>query len=155
MPRPLSELEKAAHEFLFRRHRASEEEARKNTARDTLKEWLTLRTDAGKMPNGDVDDKGNRTLYFDDPLVIGDVCFTGIQAQRKESAPAIDLEAAEELLRAKGEQHYDQVFKRKVVREFDEDALYTLNQKGLVTDDELDDLLKIGEPTYALVAVKG
>lgn len=154
MPRALSDLEKAAHEFLFNRDSESAAVKSKNRARDVLKGWLTLKNAAGKMLNGDVDDKGNRTLYFEEPLTIGETEYAGVQAQKKTPEPSIDTDATEALLKAKGAKHYDAVFKRQVIRVFSEDDLYVLNQKGIVSDEELDALMVTGDPTYALVAVK-
>lgn len=164
MQRSLTDLEKSAHEFLHYRDTTASGEKVRDRAKAVLKAWLTLKSAAGKMVNGDVDENGNRTLYFDEPLTIGETTYTGVQAQKKEATPAIDIDAAKELLLAKGanasgegrdDVYYDKVFKRRVIREFDEDALLVLNQKGVVSDDELDALLVSGEPTYALVVVKG
>jgi hypothetical protein len=153
VPRALSDLEKSAHEFLFNRDSAGRAGTIRDTARDILKGWLTLKNAAGKMVNGEVDDKGNRTLYFDEPLTIGEKTYTGVQAQRKEPAQFVDEDAAEKLLKSKGQKFYDAVFKRQVIRVFSEDDLYVLNQRGIVTDEELDSLLKSGDPSYALVVV--
>jgi hypothetical protein len=150
---PPTDLGKAAHEFLFYRDTEAKATPIKNAARDLIKGWLTLKDQLGRFPNGRVDENGHRYLDFDQPLVIGDVTYTGIQAQRKTSA-SIDLEAAEKLLREKGgEALYDVVFKRQVVREFDEDELFVLHQQGVLTDDELDSLETETE-SYALVPVK-
>lgn len=155
MPQALSELEKAAHTFLFNREESGRTDGLRDGAKSILKGWLTLKNAAGKMVNGEVDDKGNRTLFFDEPLTIGDKTYTGVQAQRKEPAQFVDEDAAEALLKSKGQRYYDAVFKRKVIRVFSEDDLYVLNQKGIVTDEELDSLLKSGDPSYALVVVTG
>lgn len=155
MRRALSDLEKSAHEFLHYRDTTASAEKVRDRAKAVLKGWLTLRNKAGEMVNGDVDENGNRTLYFDEPLTIGEATYTGVQAQKKEPTPAIDLDAAETLLKGKGSEAYDKVFKRRVIREFDEDALLVLNQKGVLSDNELDGLLVTGDPTYALVVVKG
>lgn len=155
MRRALSDLEKSAHEFLHYRDTTASAEKIRDRAKATIKEWLTAKSEAGKMVNGDVDEDGNRTLYFDDPLTIGETTYSGVQAQKREATPEIDIDAAEALLKAKSSEAYDKVFKRRVIREFDEDALLVLNQKGVVSDDELDALLVTGDPTYALVVVKG
>lgn len=155
MPQPLSELKKTAHTFLFNRGRAEDYGKIRDEAKAFLKDWFLAVNTSGRMVNGEVDDKGNRTLWFDDPLTIGDVTYTGVQAQRKEPTPVIDTDAAADLLREKGSEFYEQVFKRQVTRVFSEDDLYTLNQEGVVTDDELDALLVVGNTSYAIVVVKG
>ena len=150
---PPSDLVKAAHEFLFERGNATQAEAAKNGARDILKGWLTMKDANGQRQNGRADENGHRYYDFDQPLTIGDVTYTGIQAQRKTTA-SIDLVATEELLREKGGDNlYDLVFKRKVIREFDEDALFTLHQKGALSDDELDSL-ETEDESFSLVPVK-
>lgn len=150
---PPSDLGRAAHEFLYNRDIEATAIPIKNKARDLLKGWLTLKDQLGRFANGRVDENGHRYLDFDQPLTIGDVTYTGIQAQRKTST-SIDLEAAEKLLREKGgEALYDLVFKREVVRTFDEDELFVLHQKGVLNDEELDGLETETE-SYALVPVK-
>lgn len=149
---PPTDLQRAVHEFLYNRDVEAQATPAKNSARDVIKGWLTLKNAAGKMPNGRVDENENRFLDFEQPMTINGVTYTGIKAERKTPAAHIDLDKAEALAREKGV--YDKVFKRKVIREFDEDALFLLNQKGVLTDDDLDALVVTGEATYALTVVK-
>lgn len=140
-------LEQDVHLFLHYREVESEAKREKDGARDRLKGWVTLKNAAGKFVNGEEDENGNRVL----PWTVGG---RKLVAQKKTPAPFIDLDAAEALLRDKGGQAlYDVVFKRKVIREFDEDELFLLNQKGVITDEELDSLEVQGDPSYSLVVV--
>lgn len=151
-PTPPDDLTRAAHEFLHFRSVEAQATATKNKARDLLKGWLIMKNQ-GKMLNGRVDENGHRFYDFEQPLTIGEVTYTGIQAQRKTSS-SIDLEATEKLLREKGgEKLYDLVFKRVVTREFSEDELFLLNQKGVISDDELD-ALETESESYSLLPVK-
>jgi hypothetical protein len=150
---PPTDLGKASHEFIYHRDVAADATKVKDKARDLIKGWLTLVNQAGKMPNGREDSDGHRYLDFDHPLTIGDKTYTGIKAQLSRPTPYIDLDAAAKLLESKGTEFYDQVFKRKVIREFDGDELYVLNQKGIVSDDELDALEVQGKPSYSLIPV--
>lgn len=148
MPRRVavpSGLEQAAHVFLHQRDRAAEAGTARDDARDQIKDWLTHTNAAGRFTNGEEDANGNRILPFT-------VAGKRIIAQRRVPTPTIDLDAAEKLLREKGgDALYDVVFKRQVVRTFDEDELFRLNQQGVITDDELDALEVTGDPSYALV----
>lgn len=150
---PPTDLGKAAHEFIYNRDVAADAGKAKDKARDLIKGWLTLVNQVGKMPNGREDENGHRYLDFDHPLTIGDQTYKGIKAQRSNPTPYIDLDAAANLLSDKGPEFYDQVFKRKVVREFDGDELYVLNQKGIISDEELDSLEVLGKPSYSLIPV--
>lgn len=149
---PPTDLERSVHEFLFNRDVEAVATSVKNSARDVLKGWLTLKNAAGKMLNGREDSEGHRYLDFEEPLTINGVTYTGLKAERKTPAAHIDLDKAEALAREKGV--YDKVFRRVVTRQFDEDALFLLNQKGVLTDDDLDDLVVTGDPSYALTVVK-
>lgn len=145
-----TDLEKSVHEFLFNRDAVATAEPAKNKARDVIKGWLTVKNAVGKMTNGRVDENGHRFLDFEQPLTVNDVTYTGIKAERKTST-SIDLEAAEELARDKG--LYDKIFKRTVIRVFDEDALFLASQKGLISEDELD-ALAVESESFSLVVVK-
>jgi hypothetical protein len=149
---PPDELTIAAHEFINFRQAESDVSKAKNRKRDLLKGWLTMKNALGKFVNGRVDENGHRYFDFAEPLTIGDETYTAIVAQRKTSS-YLDEDAAAELLKSKGDSSYDMVFKRVVVREFNEDALYVLNQKGVITDDELDELT-VEEESYSLTTVK-
>lgn len=142
-----SELEKDGHTFLHYRSVEADAKRTKEGARDRLKGWLTLKNAVGKFVNGEEDENGNRIAPFT-------VAGMRIVAQKKTPTPYIDLEATEALLREKGgDALYDLVFKRKVVREFDEDQLFILHQQGAITDAELDALEVTGESSYSLVVV--
>jgi hypothetical protein len=150
---PPTDLSKSAQAFLFWRGEESHATKTKEDARDILKGWLTLKNQAGKYVNGRVDENGHRTYELPEPVTVGDVTYTGIQAQRKTSS-SIDEDAVAELLRKKGgEQLYDLVFKRKVIRVFDEDQLFVLLQKGVLSEEELDEATSETE-SFALVPVK-
>jgi hypothetical protein len=146
------ELTIAAHEFIYNRATEASATRVKNTKRDLLKGWLTMKNALGKFVNGRVDENGHRYFDFAEPITIGDETYKAIVAQRKTSS-YIDEAAVEEFLKAKGDSSYDLVFKREVVRVFNEEALYVLNQKGVITDDELD-ALTVEDESYSLTTVK-
>jgi hypothetical protein len=150
---PPADLSRAAQTFMFWRGEETHASKTKEDARDIIKGWLTLKNAAGKYVNGRVDENGHRYYDLPEPVTIGDVTYTAIQAQRKTTS-SLDLEEVERLLRKKGgEKLYDLVFKREVIRVFHEDELFVLLQKGVVTEDEMDALTSEDE-SFALVPVK-
>jgi hypothetical protein len=150
---PPADLARSAQTFLFWRGEESNATTTKNNARDILKGWLTMKNAVGKYVNGREDGEGHRYYDLPEPVTIGDVTYTAIQAQRKVT-PSIDEDAVAELLRKKGgERLYDVVFKREVIRVFDEDALFVLLQKGLISEEEMN-AFTVEAVSYALTAVK-
>lgn len=135
-------LKEAVNGFLYNRAEQENTARLRDNYKFSLREWL--------MQDGEVDENGHRWLHFDDPLTIGGKTWRGICAQRRLS-PSIDMDATEALAKAKG--LYDEVFPVVSVRQFDEDALYAANQRGLISDEELDALIEENE-TYAIVPVK-
>lgn len=149
---PPDELLRASHNLLFHRDEAKRAADVQKKARDLLHGWLTARDANGKLVNGRTDENGHRYYDFDEPLSINDKTYAGIQAQRKVSS-YIDTDAAEALLKSKGGSAYDVVFKRVVIREFDEEALFALQQKGVISEAELDDLV-VSDESFSIVPVK-
>jgi hypothetical protein len=99
----------------------------------------------------DPDDKGNYNYYFDSPLCIDDVWYTGLQMQRRASS-YLDEDKAWEVIKAK--KLYDRCVKQILVEEIDLDELYAANQEGIISDDEIDSLIQTDE-SYSLVRIKG
>lgn len=135
-------MTEAVHGFLYNRSEQERTAKSRDAYRDLLRSWI--------MDDGREDDNGHRWLDFEDPLTIEGKTWRAIQLQKRVSS-SIDLDAVEELVRAKG--LYDDVFPEVVVREFNEDRLYAANQKGLISDAEIDGLVT-EHVTYAVVAVK-
>jgi hypothetical protein len=140
----LTDLSKSIHFYLF--NRSNESTAKK------------LKTDAGNdlrahiMEFGREDESGHKYLDLDPPLTIDGVTYTAIKLERRV-ASSIDLDATEVLMTSKGRTEYERVFKLVTVEEFDENEFYLANQRGVVSDDELDAVIT-EEVTYALVPVK-
>lgn len=137
-----SVLVEAVNGFLY--HRAESERTSKvrDGYRNVLREWL--------LAEGREDENGHRYLDLDKPLTIGGKEYSAICAQRRLSS-SIDLDATEALCKELG--LFDSVFPVVPVRQFDEDALYAANQRGLISDEQLDSLITENE-TYAIVPVK-
>lgn len=145
----VSGVERAAHQYLFYR----DEEARAKKAKDKavavqgdrkanlLKDYIAEHGE----PNGDHVD-----WLFEQPLTIGDQTYLGMRNQASAST-FMDPDKAEELVVAKGLR--DKVFKIVEVEVADWDELYRLNQQGVISDDEIDDLMTT-ETSYSLVVIK-
>ena len=137
-----SALNEAVHGFLFNRAEQERTGKIRDKYRDALRDWL--------LADGREDESGHRYLDFESPLTVGERTWSGICAQRRLSS-SIDLDAAESLCRELD--IFDVVFPVVPVRQFDEDALYAANQRGLITDEQLDSLITENE-TFAIVPVK-
>jgi hypothetical protein len=148
-----TDLNQDAQKFLFWRDEETTAKRLKETARDRIKSLLTMRNAAGKFIYGREDENGHRHYDLDNPVTVNDIEYTSIVAQRKTSS-SLDQDAVEQLLREKGgDKLYDLVFKREVIRVFDQETLYVLLQKGVISEDELDSVTTESE-SWALTAVK-
>lgn len=103
-----------------------------------------------KYADAEVDEKGSRFFYFQNPVNAGDKQFKGLKRERRAS-PTFDEDAARTVLAEKG--LLDRVEKEVTETVFDQDEIYVLNQEGLITDDELDSFIT-QTITYAFVPVK-
>jgi hypothetical protein len=151
-----TDQDRSAQQFIFYRDEETEAKARKEHERDKLKGWLTLQAQNGKFLHGREDENGHRYLDFAHPITIGETTYTGVVAQRKVPAAYIDLDLAETLLNELDPtgKLYDMVFERVIERRFNEDKLFVLNQKGIISDEQLDSLEVQGDPSYSLTVVK-
>lgn len=140
----LSDTTKAIHGFLFNRYNENTAKSAKNKDGGYLRRFI--------MENGREDEAGHKYLDLDPPLTIEGVTYTAIKLERRASS-SIDLDATEELMKEKEPEEYAKVFKSIEIIEFDENEFYLSNQRGVVTDDELDSVIT-EEVTYALVPVK-
>jgi hypothetical protein len=140
----LSDTTKAVHGYLFNRSSENEAKTVKNRDGGYLRLFI--------MENGREDESGHRYLDLEPPLTIEGVTYKAIKLERRTSS-SIDLDATEVLMTSKGQDEYERVFKPVTVEEFDENEFYLSNQRGVVTDDELDSVIT-EETSYALVPVK-
>lgn len=148
---PVDDMTKAVHSFLYNRDEEARAKRLKDHSRNVIKDWLLAKA-GDKFINGRADENGHRYRDFDMPVTIGDATYTGIRATRKLSS-YVDEERAEELLRSKGEENFEYVFPVVEERRFDEDRLFALNQRGLISDEELDSLV-VEDESFSIVPVK-
>jgi hypothetical protein len=151
-----TDQDRSAQQFIYYRDEETDAKARKEHERDKLKGWLTLQAQNGKFLHGREDENGHRYLDFDRPITIGETTYTGVVAQKKLPTPYIDLDAVEGLLNELDPEGklYDMVFERVIERRFNEDKLYVLNQRGVISDEQMDALEVQGDPSYSLTVVK-
>lgn len=135
-------LAEAVNGFLFNRAENKRTATMLDNYKFALREWL--------MEDGEEDSSGHRWLYFDDPLTVEGTTYRAIYAQRKVSV-VLDESAAERKTKELG--IYDKVFPVVEIRQFDEDALYAANQRGDISDEDLDSLI-VETVSYAIVPVK-
>jgi hypothetical protein len=120
-------------EAKIKRHRESQ--------RDSLKTWI--------MENCEQDESGSYRWELPDPATVdGNEWITGFEVQRRVSE-FIDEEKADALV---VKYHLEDTCYHTVT-EIDFDALYAANQRGIISDEEIDDMLSFTE-TYALMKIK-
>lgn len=145
MPRKvaaLSPLWTAIHTFLYYRHEEATAKRKKESAykpsKTAARDNLIVKA---IIKNGELDEStGSYTWKFNDPMVIVNKEVTALTWQRS-TGYQINEDAAQELARAKG--LVKQVTHTETVWDYDE--FYVLNQKGKITDDELDSLITESE----------
>ncbi|MFI6512954.1 hypothetical protein ACIBCT_35595 [Streptosporangium sp. NPDC050855] len=90
--------------------------------------------DAYASRAGTADAKGHRRVRFPEPLEIGGKQVSGFIRQRSETI-TLDEEAVYDLATEKGV--LDRVVRKVTYEEIDQDALFALQQEGVITRDEL------------------
>jgi hypothetical protein len=131
-----------SQKFLYWRNESKKAEARKIDARDWLKDYIDV--------NGEPDENGSKRLYFDDAYTVDADSFAGLELRKGTPADRIDTDAAKLYIK----EHNLEGLVVKMVPTYDWDELVLLNQKGVISDDDLDALFVTPEPTYSLYAIE-
>ncbi|MEV7902193.1 hypothetical protein [Streptomyces anulatus] len=108
------------------------------TERTTRLNKLRDRVVAAVEQRGYTDHKGSQYLDLPFPVPAGDIEYTRIKRERRVSILA-DPEAAERITRAKGDTVYRRAF--PPVPSLDADELFVLLQEGVLTEEEMDEIL--------------
>jgi len=124
-------------EWAVLKAQVTEDTSRLNKLRD--------RVAAAVEQRGYVDHKGSQYLDLPFPIPAGESEYTRIKRERRVSISA-DEEAAERILKAKGEALYRRAF--PPVPTLDPDELYVLLQEGHLTEAEMDEIL-VQKETFA------
>ncbi|WP_188187596.1 hypothetical protein [Nonomuraea sp. SYSU D8015] len=102
--------------------------------------------DAYAAKAGVTDAKGHRRVRFSEPIEIGGKQVKGFVRQRSESI-RLDEDAVYDLAEEKG--LLDRVIRKVEIEEIDQDALFALQQEGLITREELQSLFT-SSTTYTI-----
>ncbi|MEV6310013.1 hypothetical protein AB0M10_15610 [Streptomyces sp. NPDC051840] len=94
---------------------------------------------------GYADHNGSQFIDLPFPIPVGETEYVRIKRERRVSIVA-DLEAAERVTRARGTQVYQRAF--PPVPTLDADELYVLLQEGLLTEEDMDQIM-VQKETFA------
>ena len=129
-------------EYLLASYDEASHKRRREELRDQLKDWI--------ISNCDPDESGNYHFMFEKPVIIDSQVFAGLTAQRRVSE-FINEDRAFEI--ADKYDVRDQVVREVITEELDLDAMYALNQRGIISDEDIDSILDLRE-TFALVKIE-
>lgn len=108
------------------------------TERTTRLNKLRDKVAAAVEQRGYTDHKGSQFLDLPFPIPAGETAYTRIKRERRVSIVS-DLDAAERITRAKGEAVYRRAF--PPIPTLDADELFVLHQEGVLTEEEMDEIL--------------
>jgi hypothetical protein len=94
------------------------------------------------------DERGHRTVLFDEPVEVGNKTLTGVKVERRVSR-SLDEEVTELVLRA-----HEGLYDRAVTYEpvVQQDEIYAMYQEDLITQEEIDSMYR-ESVTFALKVV--
>lgn len=105
------------------------------------------------LDNGYEDENGNFIWEFDKPVMYDeDSSVYGLMAQRRVSE-FINEDRAWEVIGKYGEEVKAQCVEEIITHEINLDQMYALNQRGIISDEDIDSILETTE-TFALVKMK-
>ena len=140
--RTVEEQHRWALEYIVTSYDENKLKARRESLRDSLKEWI--------IDNCEPDENGNFTYYFPKPVIMDDKTVTGLQAQRRVSE-FVNEDRAFNVAEEYGV--LDKVTYTVTTEELDLDQMYALNQLGEIPDDAIDSIIELKEH-YALMQLR-
>lgn len=144
-------FDREVQRFLFQRGEADTSTRIKNEARDRLKNYL-LSEDASEHWGAYEDGSGNICVDFETPLNIAGKVWKGLQLRRVQGAATLDEDWAFNYIEENG--LTERAVKIVVLEEIDQNELAVLNQEGIISDDDLDQMFTRPEVTWALYPVE-
>ena len=129
-----------ALDYIMTQYDEGEIKHHRSGLRDSLLPWI--------KENGEEDENGNFIWLFDEPINGPDGVTTGLIAQRRVSE-FINEDTAWALVEKYGVREKCVA----LVEELDLDAMYALNQEGVISDEDIDSILELNE-TFALTRIK-
>jgi hypothetical protein len=131
--------------YLFHRKLEKEESTAKDAVKGSLKSYVQEHGEVRLDADGN-EITGNIEYHLPKPVDAGGKLYYGMEL-RKSASITFDHEAALKLADSKNWKKSRYGHTEFVI---EQDAFYVANQKGDLTDDELDSLLVEGEPQYSL-----
>lgn len=105
------------------------------------------------LANGSQDENGNYIWEFDKPVMYDEnTTIYGLMAQRRVSE-FINEDKAWEVVEKYGDEVRAQCVEEIVTHEINLDQMYALNQRGIISDEDMDSILETSE-TFALIKMK-
>ena len=151
---PLHDIEKSFLEFVTFWRTATVAGKKRDKARDHIKDWFEKGGDAEHEIM--VNDQGSQLVEFEEPIMLDGVTVTGLENVRRES-DNLDLDKVDAWLdslpEAKRTELSATLYKQVTDYVFQQDALYALNQAGVISDELLDSLFTT-DITWALTVKK-
>jgi hypothetical protein len=139
----ITDLTRHAQTYLFNRDQSSQIDKikkRENT-------WLKKHIDE----EGKLDSKGNRNIYFDTPLTIGNKTYYGMQQRRMAPAEYMDSEEVKEFAENELDPAVrERVVYKKLIEVIDTEELYVLVQEHEMTEEQLRALIHHHKPQFQL-----
>jgi hypothetical protein len=136
---PLADITKLSLEFLTAWGTAKDAGTLRDKARDGIKAWFARGGDAEHEVT--VNDNGSQLLEFPEVVEIGGRKFAGVENRRTVTSvldPDLIDEWLESLPSAKRQKISAQILTQVTEYVLDPDALFKLNQEGVIDDDTLD-----------------
>src|SRR5579862_4547720 len=130
----VEEQDRWALEYLITSYDENKLKERRESLRDSLKEWI--------IANCEPDENGNFTYQFEKPVMLDDKQVYGLQAQRRVSE-FVNEDRAFNVAEQYGV--LDKVTYEVVTEELDLDQMYILNQTGELPDEAIDSIIEIKE----------
>lgn len=141
---PVAEQKRWALQYIVDSDEEQTIKTRRSVLRDDLVKWIKA--------NCDRDENGNYIYEFDSPIRLDDNSYLGLMAQRRVSE-FINEDRAWEIIDKYGAEVRAQCVDEVVTHELNLDMMYALNQRGIISDEDIDSILETNE-TFALVKLK-
>jgi len=135
---PTSPQQRWVLEYLITAHDESALKKKREKLRDDLKQWI--------IDNCDPDENGSYIYYFDKSVFLNNIEVKGLIAQRRTSEFVNEDRA---FIIADKYNVREQVTYEVTTEELDLDAMYRLNQQGVISDEDIDSVLELHE-SFAL-----
>lgn len=136
---PLVDIDQKFLAFLFNWSTAKDAGSARDRARDAIKVWFSKGGDSDHEIS--VNDNGSQLVEFPEVKEVGGRKFAGIE-NRRTATSVLDMDLVDEYLEtlpaAEREKISSQIIKPVTEYVLDPDALFKLNQEGVIPDEVMD-----------------